>query len=143
MAGNSRLRVDRTEPFLAFVFFRKDSRRAGEALLTELRAKGRMTEKEMSQFVKRLAAGDLGFRFSKTNFYKGILGRYLDLGFVKKGTIHGGEKGKTVNAYLPVLQPIPAHAPDSPSFWSVAYQICLWWNDIMFPEDRPTEQEQS
>ena len=129
-----RLVVDREEPFTAWLFFRKDSQRAADALLDELRAKGRLTKKEVSRFVKKLESGDLGFRFSKTNFYKKVLGTFFDFGFVKKEAVYGGEGGKTVEAYLPVRQPIPTHPPSNPSFWSVAYDVCLWWNDIMFPQ---------
>ena len=132
MAKKERPSVDDKEPFTAWLFFRKDSQRAADALLNELRAKGRLTEKEMSQFVRKLELGDLGFRFSKNNFYRKVLRTFLNLGFVKKDIIYGGEGGKTREAYLPVLQLIPTHAPSSPSFWSVAYDICQWWNDIMF-----------
>ena len=133
--GKKNLAVDREEPFTAWLFFRKDSQRAADALLGELRAKGRLTEKEMSQFVRKLESGDMGFRFSKNNFYRKVLRTFLNLEFVKKDTVYAGERRKTLEAYLPVLQPIPTRAPSSPSFWAVAYEICLWWNDIMFPQD--------
>ena len=133
MAKKKRRSIDTEEPFTAWLFFRKDSERAGEALMNELRAKGRLTEKEMSEFVRKLESGDLGFRFSKNNFYRNVLRTFLNLGFVKKDTVYGGEGGKTREAYLPVRQPIPTRAPSSPSFWSVTYETCRWWNDIMFP----------
>ncbi len=137
MTKRERLVVDGEEPFTAWLFFRKDSQMAADALLDELRAKGRLTEKEMSGFVRKLEAGDLGFRFSKDNFYKKVLRTFLSLGFVKKDAVYGGEGGRTLEAYLPVLQPIPTHAPSNPSFWSVAYDVCRWWNDMMFPQDKP------
>jgi hypothetical protein len=130
-----RLVVDREEPFTAWLFFRKDSQRAADALLDELRAKGRLTKKEMSQFAWKLEAGDLGFRFSKVNFYKKVLRTFLDLGFVKIETVYGGEEEKTLEAYLPVLQLIPTRPPSNPSFWFVTYDVCRWWNGIMFPKD--------
>jgi len=133
MAKKKRRSIDTEEPFTAWLFFRKDSERAGEALMNELRAKGRLTEKEMSEFVRKLESGDLGFRFSKNNFYRNVLRTFLNLGFVRKDTVYGGEGGKTREAYLPVRQPIPTRAPSSPSFWSVTYETCRWWNDIMFP----------
>ena len=125
--------IDTEGPFTAWLFFRKDSQRAAEALLDELRAKGRLTEKEMSQFVRKLVSGDFGFRFSKNNFYRNVLRTFLNLGFVRKDTVYGGEEGKTREAYLPIRQPIPTRAPSSPSFWYVTYEACKWWNDIMFP----------
>ena len=45
---------------MAWLFFRKDSQKAADALLDELRAKGRLSEKQMSRFVSKLEAGDLG-----------------------------------------------------------------------------------
>ncbi len=137
MAKKKRRAIDDKEPlpFTAWIFFRKDSQRTADALLDELRAKGRLTKKEMSQFVRRLESGDLGFRFSKNNFYRNVLGTFLKLGFVKKDIVYGGEGRKTLEAYLPVLQQIPTHAPSSPSFWSVTYDICRWWNDVMFQKD--------
>ena len=133
MAKKGRLVVDREESFTAWLFFRKDSQRAADALLDELRMKGRLTEREMSRFVRNLEAGDLGFRFSKNNFYKKILRTFLRIGFVKKDTVYGGKEGKTLEVYLPIRQPIPTHAPSNPSFWSITYDVCRWWNDIMFP----------
>ena len=134
--------VDRKEPFTAWFFFRKDSQKAADALLEELRAKGRMSEKEMSRFVKKLEAGELGFRFSKNNFYRKVLRTFIEDGFVKKEAVYGGEKGRTVDVYLPVRQPILTHPPDFPSFWSVTYGVCLWWNEMMFPQDEVDNQQE-
>lgn len=47
------------------MFFREDSREAGEALMGELQARRRLTGREMSRFVSKLEGGDFGFRFSK------------------------------------------------------------------------------
>lgn len=136
MVKKERIVVDAEEPFTAWLFFRKDSQRAAGALLDELRAKGRLAEKEMSLFVRKLEAGDLGFRFSKNNFYKKVLKTFLNLGFVKKDIVYGGEGGKTLEVYLPIRQPIPTRAPSNPSFWSVTYDVCRWWNRTMFQEDK-------
>jgi hypothetical protein len=136
-----RLDVDREEPFATFLFFHKSSQRAANALLEELRAKGRLTEKEMSQFAKRLETKELGFKFSKTNFYRKVLKTFLELGFVKKDAVYGGAGGKTMQVYMPIRQPIPTRAPSSPSFWYVTYEVCKWWNEIMFPDEESGEPE--
>ena len=135
MRRRGRLVVSREETFTFWLFFREDSRRAADALLDEPRAKGNLTPRDMGGFVKRLEAGDLGFRFSKDNFYKKVLGTLLNLGFVKMGSVYGGIGGKTLEVYLPVRQPIPSKAPSNPSFWSITYQICRWWNELMFSGD--------
>lgn len=128
----SRLEVDRSEPFTAFLFFRADSRRAADALIKELRTKGKMTEKEMSRFARRLEAGEMGFRFSRHNFYSSVLKTLMDLGFVGKLASYDHAKGKTVIVYRPIAQPIPTRRPDNPSFWYVTYEVCRWWNESMF-----------
>ncbi len=133
-----RLAVDRRESFSYWLFFRKDSRRAGDALIEELRRRKKLTEPEMSQFAHRLDRGELGFRFSRTNFYRKVLRTFVDLGFIGKSLVPG-ENNKNIRVYKAIRQPITSHKP-TPSFWSVAYDTCKWWNEMMFSEDK-TEQD--
>jgi hypothetical protein len=127
--------IDRSEPFTAFLFFRKDSSRAGEALLAELRAKGgKLTRKEMGEFVKKLESGKMGFRFSKDNFYKRVLRTFVQLGFIGTSELYDPARRKSVTVYRPIAQPTSGRRPANPSFLYVAYLIGEWWNELMFPE---------
>ena len=132
MTSLSRLEIDRSEPFTTFLFFREDSKRAGEAMIRELKAKGKLTKKEMSEFASKLESGVFGFRFSRHNFYARVLKTFMDLGFVGLFPSYEHTKGRTIMAYRAIAQPIPSRRPDNPSFWSVTYQVCKWWNDLMF-----------
>ena len=65
------------------LFARADSREAARALVTWLKTKERScTKSELSGFSRDLASGKLGTKLSRTNFYKGIVARFLDLGLM-------------------------------------------------------------
>jgi hypothetical protein len=136
MRSLSRLQIDRSEPFTSFLFFRGDSRQAADALLGQLKARdGRLTRKEMARFANDLESGRLGFKFSRTNFYHGVLGTFLNLGFIGSFRTYDAVNRGTIYVYRPIVQPIPSQAPVNPSFWRVAYDICKWWNEMMFSGD--------
>jgi len=127
--------IDRSEPFTAFLFFRKDSRRAADALMEELRSRnGTMTEKEMGDFVRTLASGERGFKFSKQNFYNKVLGTFSDFGFIAKMPTYDSPRRRSILAYRAVTQPVLQRRPTKPSFLYLANEIGRWWNDLMITE---------
>ena len=129
--------LDRSEPFTAFLFFRKDSRKAADLLMEEFRSKdGRMTEKEMGDFVRTLTSGERGFRFSKQNFYNNVLGTFRGFGFIAKVPTYDAPRRRSILAYRVVTQPVLQRKPIKPSFLYLANETGKWWNDIMFPEDK-------
>ena len=108
---------------------------AGKALIAELQSKGgSLTPKEMAEFVRKLESGAFGFKFSKHNFYRNVLRTFMNMGFIGKAPRLDRATMKTVMVYRPIEQPIPARRPDNPSFWYVAYEICGWWNGLMFSQ---------
>ena len=113
------------------LFARSDSRRAARALLEMLRSKGgRCSKMEMSEFAKGLAAGD-PFKFSKTNFYKSILKRFVDLGFIAEAPCYDCASKRVIKSYLIVHQPIPVHRPMGPSFVYFSHLLCEGWNRLV------------
>ena len=127
--------IDRNEPFTAFLFFRKDSREAADALLEELRSKkGKMTEREMADFVRTLTSGERGFKFSKQNFYNKVLGTFRFFGFIAKVPTNDPSRRRTILAYRVVTQPVLQRRPIKPSFLYLANEIGRWWNDLMVTE---------
>jgi hypothetical protein len=103
---------DEREAFADYLFYRKDSRRAASALMAELQVNGgRCTAREMSHFAKKLEAGELGFKFSKVNFYKMVLGAFLKLGFIEKFTYYDGRARSTVKGHGAIAHPIPPAGP--------------------------------
>lgn len=113
---------------VALLFSRKDSRRAARALLAWLKGKGgRCSKEEMSRFAHGLEAGE-PCRFSRTNFYRSVLRRFLDLGLIAELPEYDGRSRKIVKSYRVVYQPIPRHRPMSPSFAYVSHLICEAWN---------------
>ena len=120
------------KPFSYWFFFREDSRKAADALIDQLRTKGRISEREMSRFASTLETGKLGLRFSKQNFYRGVLSTFVRFGFIAKIPVYDNKTRKTLKVYVPVTQPIPAKRPESPSFWNVTYDFCKAWNEMMF-----------
>ena len=111
----SRFVVDKSEPFTANLFYRKDSQKAGDALMRELKAKGRLTKKEMSELSWKLHRGELGGpRFSRDNFYGTVLRRFQELGFVGKFPEYDAVTRKTVHVYKAITQGLPTRRPENP-----------------------------
>jgi hypothetical protein len=118
-----------TEDISTLLFSRQDSRRAGRALVDWLKRKGgSCTQREMSKFSWRLENGELGFRFSRRNFYAGILHRYLAFGLIAEGFQYDPAKRKPVKGYHVVVQPVTRHPPVSPSLPNLVHAVCLRWN---------------
>lgn len=112
------------------LFSREDSRKAAGAFVTWLRGKGgRCSKGEMSRFSHDLASGRLGCRLSRTNFYKTVLGRFLDLGLVAEDLVYDAEERRAVNAYRVVVQPVGRHRPLAPSLMYLAHVVSERWNE--------------
>jgi len=127
--------IDKSEPFTAFLFFRKEARHAADLLMQELRSKkGKMTAREMGAFARSLASGRDGFRFSRRNFYNKVLRTFHDFCFIVKMPTYDEETKKTVMAYKAIPQYVPAKNPPIPSFLYIAYQISRWWDELMIIE---------
>lgn len=115
------------------LFTREDSRQAARTFLRWLRSKqGRCTKSEMSTFSHELAAGKRGARFSRTNFYAGILARFMDLGLVAEDMVYDPEARKGVKAYHVVVQPVSGRRPTSPSLLFLAHVVSEHWNQEIF-----------
>jgi hypothetical protein len=118
-----------TEDISRLLFSRQDSRRAGRALVDWLKRKGgSCTQREMSEFSWRLENGELGFKFSRRNFYGGILRRYLAFGLIAEGFQYDPVKRKAMRGYHAVVQPITRHPPVSPSLPHLIHGVCQKWN---------------
>jgi hypothetical protein len=118
----------RSGDVVALFFNRRDSQRAARALLAWLKERGgKCTKAEMSRFAFGLEAGE-PCKFSRTNFYGGVLRRFLDLGLIAEQPGFDEGRRKAIKLYRVVWQPIPQHRPMGPSFYFVAHLICEAWN---------------
>jgi hypothetical protein len=87
----------------------------------------------MSEFSWRLENGELGFKFSRRNFYAGILHRYLAFGLMAESFQYDLAKRKPVKGYHAVVQPVTRHPPVSPSLPNLIHAVCLQWNAEFSP----------
>ena len=118
------------------IFTRADSRQAARAFLQWLKSrKGRCTKVEMSAFAYELAAGKRGPKFSRTNFYAGILRRFVELGFVAERPEYDYERRRTVTVYRALIQPVPKHRPVAPSVTYLAHVLAELWNNEFTEEN--------
>jgi hypothetical protein len=125
--GNSEERalLDVVEP----LFARQGTRAAVGTFLRWFRAKGgRCSPSEMSGFADRLAAGGLGCRLARQNFYRTILKRFVDYGLIALVPEHDSERRRIVAAYHAVTQPITKKRPPGPSLIRLAYLVGEKWN---------------
>jgi hypothetical protein len=114
---------------VSMLFSREDSRAAARAFVVWLRGKGgRCSKAELSRFTYELDAGRVGARLSRTNFYKTVLGRFLDLGLVAEDLVYDKEALKAVRAYRAVVQPVGSRRPLAPSLMYLAHVISERWN---------------
>jgi hypothetical protein len=67
-------------------------------------------------------------RLSRTNFYKTVLGRFIDLGLVAEDLVYDKEARKAVRAYRAVVQPVGSRRPLAPSLMYLAHVISERWN---------------
>lgn len=111
------------------LFSRADTRRAASAFLRWFAANGgRATQREMSEFAHRLAAGTVGAKLSRQNFYGGILRRLIALGLVSVGPVYDQRNRRATKGYLAVLQSVPQRRPPSGSLVYLAHRLAERWN---------------
>ena len=114
----------------ALIFDYGKPRSACRLFLEWLKKNGeRASRHEVSQFGRDLQAGMIreGFTYSRWSFYRTVLRRLVDLGFVE--LFQGYDKGGRRWVYAPIIQPIPTRPPGGRNFWNMAWQICERWND--------------
>jgi hypothetical protein len=122
---------------VSMLFSRGDTRIAAKAFLKWFRQSGgKVTKRQLSNFSYELASGTLGCRLSRTNFYKTIFHRFLDLGLIAEQLAYDPVKRKGVPVYRAVVQPIPSHRPISPSLTYLAHVIAEKWNEQFRGVDR-------
>src|SRR5450759_2966731 len=113
---SARLERVSEEDFASLLFSRDDSRRAARAFIRWLKSKdGRCSKEEMSHFSHELASGTVGARLSRTNFYKTILGKFLELGLVSEQLAYDSARRRAVYAYQVIIQPVSKRRPLGPS----------------------------
>ncbi|MGD0478418.1 MAG: hypothetical protein ABSB29_09680 [Nitrososphaerales archaeon] len=121
------------QDLVSMLFNREDSRLAARTFVGWLkRRNGRCSKKEMSGFSHDLASGRLGVKLSRTNFYKTILARFIDLGLVAEDLVYDPEARKAVKAYHVVVQPVSGRRPTSPSLLFLAHVVSERWNQEIF-----------
>jgi hypothetical protein len=112
------------------LFDHEKPRQACRLFLDWLRENGnRASRHEVSQFGRDLQEGEIeeGFTYCRWSFYRTVLKRLVNLGFMELFT--GYHKGRRQQVYAPIIQPIPARPPGGRNFWNMAWQICERWNN--------------
>lgn len=123
----------REQDLVSMPFGREDSREAARAFAGWLRGRrGRCSKNDMSRFSYDLASGKTGVKLSRTNFYKTVLARFLDLGLVTEDLVYDREARKAVKAYGAVVQPGSRNRPMAPSLIYLARIIGERWNQEVF-----------
>jgi len=88
---------------------------------------------EVSLFAYNLAKGRVrkGFRYRRENFYRTLLKRLLDLGFISLQPRYDPENKRNVSyKYAFSHQPIPKKPPlGGRSFWRLAWEVAKKWNE--------------
>ena len=117
------------EDIAGMLFSRKDSRDAARAFMNWLKGRGgKCTKSEMNSFSHVLASGKLGYRLSRTNFYKTILHRFIELGLMAEQIEYDYRRKRNVKVYRAVIQPIAKRRPMAPSLTYLAHLIAERWN---------------
>ena len=130
LARKARLEAISEEKDVCMLLFDYEKPRSGCRLFLEwLKKNGKRASKhEVSQFGRHLQAGAIraSFTYSRWSFYRTVLRRLVDLGFVE--LFQGYHKGRRGWVYAPIIQPIPTRPPGGRNFWNMAWQICKRWN---------------
>jgi hypothetical protein len=122
------------EDFAGLLFSREDSRLAARVFISWLKSNnGRCSKEDMSRFSYELAAGIDGARLARTNFYKTILARFIELGLVCEKLVYDPSRRKAVKAYEVIIQPLPSRRPLAPSLLYLAHVISEKWNAEFSP----------
>jgi len=119
-----------SQPDVTKIIFRcEKSQKAARAFVNWLRARGgSCSRSELNQFSYVLAAGKQGARLSRTNFYKTVLHRLMDLGLIEIRARYDVKLGRIIKAYGAVHQPLAKRRPPPGCFWRLAYLIAEKWN---------------
>jgi hypothetical protein len=105
------------------------TQRAARAFIDWLRVKGgSCSRSELNGFSHMLNAGKQGVELSRTNFYKTVLHRLMDLGLIEIRIRYDVKLGCVIKVYGAVYQPIPKRRPLPRCWWRLAYLIALKWN---------------
>lgn len=113
------------------LFHTDRSRRAAKLFLDWfLKKHGRATKGEMNAFGHTLESGALGFEFSHSAFYSGVVEPLREYGLINLEAEWDRWSRKTVSVYKRVRQPIPKRRPWRPSIVYNAHIIAERWNAI-------------
>lgn len=130
IARKTRLRALSTEQDICCLLFEHEkARRACRVFLNWLKNNGgEATRHEVSTFGYDLQAGKIidGFTYRRENFYRIVLRRLVNLGFI--GLQNRFEKGRVIRKYAPIYQPIPKRTPGGRNFYNISWQLCKKWN---------------
>lgn len=127
---------------LDLLFFHKRTRMVARTFLDAMKEKGGVfSPRDMGQFVKQLEAGKRGPKFTKRNFYPGILRRLVDMGLIAKTTLYDDNLRKVVEVYKIQAQPTTGHRPTRPSFLWLAYVASERWNEEFLDQFSSTSTE--
>jgi len=95
--------------------------------------RNQVSRREVSLFARNLAKGRVckGFRYRRENFYRTLLKRLLDLGFISLQPRYDPESKRKVSyKYAPIHQSIPKRSPfGGKSFWKLAWTVAKKWNE--------------
>jgi len=119
--------------FCEVVFSHRKTAMACRCFIEWLKSKGDSASRgEVSSFSRSLANGAIreGFRYRRENFYRTVLRRLLDLGFLSlQPHFDPKRKSKVSYRYAPVRQPIPKKPPlGGETFWRKTWFLCKKWN---------------
>jgi hypothetical protein len=121
---------------------------AARLLLCEIKVRGGLTRGEFSRFACDLRDGkvEVGFRYSRVQFYTTVRARLLTLGLVgiqqrpadaRVGDLEPERRRAprgVVDKYVAVRQPIGRRAPDGLNLVRLCWIICEKWNSEFFDE---------
>ena len=87
---------------------------------------------QVSSFARELAGGHVskGFTYKRSNFYRTVLRKLMDLGFISlQPRFDPKRKSKVSYKYAPIRQPIPKRAPlGGDTFWRKTWHLAKQWN---------------
>lgn len=76
-----------------------------------------------------MASNKLDCRLSRTNFYKTILHRFIELGLIAERLEYNYKNRRAIKMYGVIIQPIPKRRPMGSSLPLIAHLISEKWNN--------------
>jgi hypothetical protein len=136
-----RLNLEKQDPYALF-FSHTKTLKAAKTFIEWLKNRGSYaTRGQLSNFTRQLEAGKIlkGFRYRRSSFYRTVLKRLVNLGFIALQQRYDISGHGVVYAYAPVYQIIPRKPPlGSESFWWHAWHIAKVWNEqFSFSQSQP------